>query len=221
MPELASVADELRKLAKLRTNGYLTDEEFAEQKEAILGTSQDGDLTPEDLTADELENLAELVRSNVLTRDEFEAQKYQLLWRFEEDEDDLTTEVRRTAALLLAGGAVVTTIALFPAYYAGGVSLASSAASVGYNIPLIVGMILAAGLILWRQGWPVGAGVASAVVLVEIAYLVTDIGAVVTGHSKSGTGFLLGCAGCLIAAAGAFPRCEKAIDAAPPLIRRP
>lgn len=200
----ASVADELRKLANLLSDGYLTDDEFVVQKEAILDASQGGDLEPKELTADELEKLADLVRTNVLTRDEFEAQKYQLLWSVEEDKDDLTAESRWHAAVLLGAGAAVTTVALFPAYYGGGVSLSSSAENLGYNIPFIVGMILAAGLLLWPRAWPVGAGVACAVVLVDIASFVTSVGAVVTGQSKSGTGFLLGCVGCLIAVAGAF-----------------
>jgi hypothetical protein len=205
MPEPASVSDELRKLAELNTGGYLADNEFAAQKEGLLAASQDGELAPEDLSADELGKLADLVRDGVLTREEFEVLKVRLLWSFEDNEEsDLTYDARHTAALLLAGGAVAMTVALFPAYYEGGTGLSASAENLGYNIPIIVGMVLAVGLLLWRKGWPAGAGVATAVVLVEIAYLVPDVGAVLTGQSRWGTGFLLGCVADVLAAGGAF-----------------
>ncbi len=205
MPEPASVSDELRKLAELNTGGYLTDNEFATQKEALLTASQDSELAPEDLSADELGKLADLVHDGVLTREEFEVLKGQLLWSLEDNEEsELTWDARRAAALLLASGAVTSTIALFPAYYGGGTALSASGENLGQYVPVIVGMVLAAGLLLWRKGWPAGAGVATAVVLVEIAYLITDVGAVLTGQSSSGTGFLLECAGYLLAAGGAF-----------------
>ena len=42
----ASVADELRKLADLRKDGVLTEEEFAQQKGALLGQAMSSSITP-------------------------------------------------------------------------------------------------------------------------------------------------------------------------------
>jgi len=76
----ASVADVLAKLATLHADGYLTDDEFFEQKALLLIDSQRGVITSDELAAadvevQELEKLANLVRSGVLSPDEFNAQK--------------------------------------------------------------------------------------------------------------------------------------------------
>jgi len=114
----------------------------------------------------------------------------------------ITPAVRRSAVLLLFGAAVVTTVALFPSYYEGGPSLSRSGQNLAFNIPIIVGMLIASGLIETRRRWPTGAGVATAVVLVEFLYLITDVVAVTTGATKPGIGFVLGGLGWLLAAAG-------------------
>jgi len=79
VPETPSVAEVLQRLA-LHDDGFLTDGEFASQKEAFLSASKLRDLTTADTAAalqeiGELETLAGLVRSNVLTRAEFDDQK--------------------------------------------------------------------------------------------------------------------------------------------------
>jgi hypothetical protein len=81
---MASVADILSRLGQLHAHGFLTDEEFTDQKDAFLSASNADKLTPEDMeVADgelgELEKLAELCRANVLTREEFALQKRSIL----------------------------------------------------------------------------------------------------------------------------------------------
>jgi hypothetical protein len=81
---MASVADILSRLGQLHAHGFLTDEEFTEQKDAFLSASDADELTPESMEAadgelGELEKLAELCRAHVLTREEFVLQKRAIL----------------------------------------------------------------------------------------------------------------------------------------------
>jgi hypothetical protein len=81
---MASVADILSRLGQLHAHGFLTDEEFTEQKDAFLSASDADELTPESMGAadgelGELEKLAELCRAHVLTREEFVLQKRAIL----------------------------------------------------------------------------------------------------------------------------------------------
>lgn len=77
MPQ-PSVADEIAALDRLRTDGFLTAEEFAMQKDALLAIQ--GPLEAAQLMATELAKLAALVTAGTITRADFDRQKPALLW---------------------------------------------------------------------------------------------------------------------------------------------
>lgn len=73
-----SVADEIASFDRLRADGFLTPEEFATQRDALLAV--DGPLIGTELTAGELTKLAALVTAGTITRADFDRQKAALLW---------------------------------------------------------------------------------------------------------------------------------------------
>lgn len=64
--------------------------------------------------------------------------------------------------VLIALAAIVTLVALFPAYYKGGHSLASNPENLWYNLLPIAGWLVAAVLLAFAGSAQVGAGLASA-----------------------------------------------------------
>lgn len=110
---------------------------------------------------------------------------------------------RRFVVTLLAIGTVVSITALLPHYYSGGTSLLD-AYDLSYNLPLLIGMSVATGLVLSKQAWAAGVGVAVAVVLVDIAYSITDVDTVLSGQSQPGTGFWLNYAGLFLVLVGSL-----------------
>jgi hypothetical protein len=74
-----SVADELASLDGLRSAGFLTLDEFAMQKEALLSAS--GGLDASHFAGAELTKLAALVTGGTITRADFDRQKLSLLSR--------------------------------------------------------------------------------------------------------------------------------------------
>ena len=118
---VTSVADELAKLAQLNASEFLSDEEFARQKDALLAASGDGSLSSSDLTADEMIKLADLVRADSLTRAEFDSLKAGLLWTVDEAPRGVPYEAETPSPiptgwewLLAIAGALVALGALLP-----------------------------------------------------------------------------------------------------------
>ena len=107
----------------------------------------------------------------------------------------------RVVAMLLAIGTGFSITALLPHYYSGGTSLLD-ASDLSYNLPLLIGMGVATGLVLSKHTWAAGAGVAVSVVLVDVAYSINDVDTVLSGQSQPGTGFWLNYAGLFLVLAG-------------------
>ena len=126
------LASELRKFGTLRDEGFLSDEEFTAQKTAILAEDDERGLEPDDLTGDELTELADLVRTGVLTREEFDAQKAQLLWTFEDDEQNAEAPGQETLVVGAASSGV------------------SSSRRQRMITVIVVALLVGAGLGIWR-----------------------------------------------------------------------
>lgn len=80
MSEQPSVADEIVRFSKLRDRGVISDEDFAVQKNALLGAAEHSFIPPEHMTAAELTKLADLVDKGDLSREDLERAKPTLLW---------------------------------------------------------------------------------------------------------------------------------------------
>jgi hypothetical protein len=105
------------------------------------------------------------------------------------------------AAATVMVGALVTIAALFPAYYAHGKSLAADTNNLWFNLPTIVGWVVAATLLAFRRTARAGAGLALGVTVVDVAYQISDVASVISGDNHAALGFVLGIAGtalCLI-----------------------
>ena len=105
--------------------------------------------------------------------------------------------------VLVAAGAAVTVAALFPAYYAGGRSLAADANNLWYNVPVIVGWTAAAALLTIPSARRAGVGLVAGVTIVDATYFVQDVGSVLSGDNHPGSGFFLGVAGFGLCSLGA------------------
>jgi hypothetical protein len=118
------------------------------------------------------------------------------------DRPVLVAPVPVAAPILTAWAAAATLVALFPGYYKGGHSLASSPENLWYNILPIVGWLGAALLLAIPGASQVGAGLAVGVTVCSAPAYLAGIGAVFHGMDMPGVGFGLGILGIVLALAG-------------------